>query len=842
MTLPLALRMAARELRGGLAGFRIFLGCLALGVAAIAAVGSLTAAFERGLAAESRTLLGGDIEVELTLREASDDELAWMRSTGQVSHTVDMRANAVRTDRRLRRLVQLKAVDTLYPFLGTVELAPAMDLRDALAIRDGVPGAVAEGALLRRLEIGIGERVILGTQEFEIRAEVLSEPDSVSAGFRLGPRLMIGMDGLEMTGLNQLGSLVDHEYRVLLPDPASEAAVRQWVDNARAQFPDSDWQIRERSRAAPSARQIVAQTSVFLTLVGLTALIVGGVGVGNAVKSYLDRKTRVIATYKCLGASGNLVFRIYFAQVLALGLVGILIGLAIGAAVPFLIQTFFADLLPVPARFAFYPLPLILAALYGVLVAVAFSVWPLARAREVPAAGLFRDLVAPARRWPRPGYITLTAIALAAICALAVVFTQNRVFSAVFLAATATSFVLLLGAAALIARIAKALGRPRRPALRLALTNLYRPGAATGSVVLSLGLGLTLLVTVSLIDGNISAQVRDRLPEGAPAFFFVDIPNTRIGEFETIVESIEGTGSIDKVASLRGRIVRIDGIPADEAEVAEGGRWAIRGDRGVTYAAQQPPNAELTQGDWWPADYDGPPLLSMDAELAGEFNLEVGDTLTMNVLGREITATIANLRVLDWETIGLNFIFVYSPGLLSSAPHTFVATVIADPEAEDALERAVGDAFPNVSAIRVREALESIGALVADLALAVRGASLVTLIAGIMVLAGAMAAGHQRRVYDASVLKVLGATRGRVMSVYLLEYAMLGFATAIMAAGAGTLAAYWITTQVMQAPWTFLPGTLIVTVTLATVVTAVLGLIGTLRSLGIPAARVLRTE
>ncbi len=843
MPLSLAARFAARELRAGLSGFWIFIACLALGVAAIAAVGSVAAAFQRGLAEEGRSLLGGDVEVVVTTRELNAEERTWLQDQAvALSEVATLRAMAKREDGAARRLVSLKAVDTAYPLAGTMDLSPQMPIQTLLAKQNGVYGAVAEGALLRRLEITIGDRLIVGTETFEIRGEIVEEPDAVAAGFRLGPRLMVGLEGFKNTGLIQVGSLIDHRYRVALPDGTSDADVEAFVAAARETFPDSDWQIRARMESAPGARNFVRQLSVFLTLVGLTALIVGGVGVGNAVRSYLERKVRVIATFKCLGAPGALIFAIYFIQMAAISALGIAIGLALGGFTPMVVGGFFADRLPIPARFDLYPGALALAAAYGVLVATAFSIWPLARARELPAAGLFRDLVAPARQFPRRGYLVAMGVALIAICALAITFTENRVFSAVFLLAAVFAFLVLRIAALSIASLARAAGRPRIASLRLALANMYRPGAPTSSVVLSLGLGLTLLVTVSLIDGNISSQIRNRLPESAPAFFFVDIQQDQVAAFDALVADIPGTGDVNRVASLRARIVKIKGVPAAEAPVGDGGRWALRGDRGVTYSRTLPDNSELAEGEWWAEDYDGPLLLSMDVDLAGEFGVGVGDTMTFNLLGRELQATIHNLRRLDWETVGLNFIFVFSPGLLENAPHTHVATVQADRDAEDELERRVGDAFPNVSAVRVREALQAVNELIADLALAIRGTSAVTLAAGILVLAGAMAAGHRQRVYDASLLKTLGATRARVIAVYGIEYALLGLATAVMASGAGTATAYVVITRVMEAPWVFLPGTVALTVILATLITIILGLSGTWRSLSTPAARVLRSE
>jgi len=846
--LPLSLRIALRELRGGIAGFRIFLLCLGLGVAAIAAVGSLATAFERGLSEEGQALLGGDLEIELTHRAATDEERAWMReNSARQSVAIEMRAMARAEANDRRKLVQLKAVDGDYPLYGRVRLGARAEgvetITQALAQgSEDLWGVAVEPNLLTRLGVDLGDRLRVGTLSVVIRAVIEYEPDSVAGGFRLGPRLMLHEDALAQTGLVTTGSLVEYHYRLALPEGASNQEVFRVIRDAREAFPDSDWQIRNRTNGAPGAANFIRQLSVFLTLVGLTALVVGGVGVGNAVKSYLDRKQAVIATFKCVGAKGSQIFGAYLAQVLILAFVGIVLGLMVGAATPYAVELFFGAIIPVPADYAVYPQPLVLAAIYGVLTALAFAVWPLAVAREVPAARLFRDIIAPTRTWPRAGYVVATGLALVLLAGLAVWFTQNRIFAAFFVLGAIIVFIALRLAAMGIMRLARAAGRPRHPGLRLALSNIHRPGAPTASVVLSLGLGLTLLVTITSIDGNISTQVNERLPENAPSLFVVDIQSGDVSDFDALALSIDGVQEINRVPSLRGRIVRINGVAADEAEVMESGRWALRGDRGVSYAAAPPENSDLVAGEWWPEDYQGPPLISLEDEIAQEFFLEIGDTITINILGRDITAEVANLRRFDWRTVGLNFMFVMTPATLEAAPHTHVATIKTTGAAEEPLTKALTDRFPNITVISVKEAIQSLNSLIADIAFAVRGASSITLIAGILVLAGAMAAGFRRRVYDAVVLKVLGATRGRVLRAFALEYALLGLATAALSALAGTAAAYLVITQVMNAPWTFLPWTVALTVIGGTAATIVLGLAGTYRTLSAKAAPILRAE
>ncbi len=845
--LSLAARFAGRELRGGLTGFRIFLACLTLGVAAIAGVGSMSAAFLKGLAEEGRTILGGDLDLRLTHRAATPDERTWLhQNSAAVSEVAEMRAmiRSAAGEAGDRTLVELKAVDSAYPLQGRMTLSPSLPLADALARKDGLWGAVVEPNLLTRLNVSVGDVLRLGEADVEVRAVVEDEPDRLAGGMAIGPRLMITRQALDDTGLFTLGSLIRFHYRVLLaPDGVPDERLAAWKDTLETALPDAGWRVQDRTNGAPGVRRFVVQVTLFLTLVGLTALVVGGVGVGNGVKSYLDTKRRVIATFKCLGAPGSLIFSTYLLQVMAIAAIGITFGLVIGAVVPFLVNLFFGHLFPVPARTEIYAGPLILAALFGFLAALAFTIWPLARARDIPATGLFRDLVAPNRRWPRRPYTLGLAAAFVTLTVLAVATSAYPDFAAWFAVGAAATFGLLLATGWALTKLAARMPTVRHPGLRLAIANLHRPGAPTLSVVLSMGLGLTLLVTVTQIDGNIQRQVTNEIPEKAPSFFFVDIQRHQSDEFDRLITEHAGVTQFEKVPALRGQIKLLNGKPADPETVAPEARWALRGDRGVSYSAA-PPNegSEIVEGRWWEADYDGPPLISFARDLAEGMGVGVGDTMTVRILGRDIMGTIANLRDIDFSTAGINFTIIFSPGAFAGAPHTFLATATAAPEQEESLQRKVTDAFSNVTVVSIRDAIETINGLLQNLVLAVRGTSLITLAAGILVLAGAMAAGHRHRVYDAVVLKVLGATRRRILEAYVIEYAVLGLTTALVAGAIGTLAAYLVITQVMDGSWTFLPGLMVLTATLATLLTIILGLLSTWQVLGHKAAPVLRSE
>jgi putative ABC transport system permease protein len=842
--LALALRFAARELRGGLRGFYVFIACIALGVMAIAGIGSVAAGLADGLAREGRVILGGDLAFSLSLREAGADERAFLDRRGRVSLAATLRAMA-RADDGRTALVEVKAVDAAYPLYGEAALDPPQPLAAVLAQRDGAFGAAADPALLARLDLKPGARIMVGVAPIEIRAALTSEPDKLAGGIGFGPRLLISEAALRATGLLQPGSVVRWHYRLRLPDnDATDTGVRAVTAAAQAQLPEAGWEVRSRSNASPALERNVERFTQYLTLVGLTALLVGGVGVANAVKGHLDRRREVIATLKAVGATGSRVFRIYLTQVLVLAALGALPGLAIGAALPFLIAWGFGAVLPLPIAPAVHPGELALALLYGLLTAAAFALWPLGRAHDVPVSALFRDEVANERHWPRRPYIIATALIGCALAGVAVELAYDRRIAAMFVGAAVAVFVLLRLVAALLMLVARRLPRPRSPVVRLALANIHRPGAVTPSVVLSLGLGVAVLVTVIAIDGNLQRQFLAALPDKAPSFYFIDIPAAEADRFDAFVHARAPRATLERVPMLRGRIVAAKGVAAENLKPSPDASWALQSDRGITYGDEVPAGSRLIAGQWWTPDYQGPPLVSLEKRIADGVGLALGDQVTVNVLGRNLTATVANLRTVDWQSLGINFVMVFSPATFRTAPHTHIATLTypggGTSQEEAGLLKAMADAFPAVTTVRVREALDSIGHIVTNLALAIRGASVLTLLVAVLVLGGALAAGHRHRVYDAVILKTVGATRMRLLSAYALEYLALGLATALFGVAAGSAAAALIITKVMNLPFAWLPGPLLTAAAGAVAATVLLGLVGTFTALGQKPASVLR--
>ena len=839
----LPLRYALREMRGGLRGFYVFIACIALGVMAIAGVGSVAASLREGLAREGRTLLGGDVAFSLFQREARPEEIAFLRTRGGVSVTASLRGMARADDGRLA-LVEIKAVDAAYPMLGELTLEPKMPIKDFLADHDGIFGAAADSTLLSRLDLKLGDRISVGSATFQIRSVDVTEPDKLAGGLGFGPRFLVSEAGLRATQLLQPGSLVRWTYRVRLPDYASTASnAARLLDDARNVLPHAGWEIRTRDSASPQLERTISRFTQFLTLVGLASLLVGGVGVANAVKSHIDRRRDVIATFKAMGATGRDVFAIYLTQVVVLALVGSAIGLAAGAALPFIIVDVFGRVLPLPVVPALHADQLALSLVYGLATALAFGLWPLGRVHDVPVATLFREAVTSLWQRPRWRYLALMALVIAFLVVVVIGLAYDKRVATIFVLSSIAVFALLRGIAAGLMALARRLPRTQFTMLRLAIANIYRPGALTPSVVMSLGLGLAVLVTITQIDGNLRRQFLAALPERAPSFYFIDIPATEADRFVTFLKQTSPGATVEEVPMLRGRIVAARGVPAENLDPTTDSEWVLQSDRGLTSTGEIPKGSKIVEGQWWGADYNGPPLISIEKKIADGLKLKLGDEIIVNVLGRDISARIGNMRAIDWQGLGINFVLVFSPNAFKGAPHTHIATLTENQPAaagDAAIVKKVADAFPMVTTVRVREALETIGTVVTNLVLAIRGASAVTLISAVLVLGGALAAGHRHRVYDAVILKTLGATRGRLLGAYALEYLLIGFATAVFGVIAGSVAAWLIVTRLMTLSFVWQAGSAAVVVVTALIVTVGLGLAGTLLALNQKPAAVLR--
>ena len=791
--------IARRDLSARFKGLRLLLVCLFLGVGALAAIGTLTGAIERELASRGRTILGGDLEVAVWQRSVSTDEAAAFAAAGQVSGGMRLQAMA-RTGARAGDLaapIELKAVDAKWPLVGRLRLK---DGRSA-----GSPPAdsawLAEGAA-ERLGVAPGGSITVGTRQLKVAGIIADEPDRLGEGFTLGPVVIVNADFPARAGLTAPGAMYRSKYRIALPAGRDPQAV---ADSLKAKYPSAGFELRTRDKAAPGAERFVSRMGDFLVLVGLAALAIAGIGIGGGVASYLEARRSSVATLKVLGATSGDIARVYLLQIGAAALVGSAAGLVAGVLVTPLLAAALGSLLPVSPGLVFDPGALARAALYGLLIALVFAAPPLLTARRFPAMALLRARVTPLRQSWRDAALPV-GLGMSAIAALALLTTKAKLVTAWFLGGALTLLLLLGALGWLIRWLAAHAPRPKAPLLRIALANLHRPGAQTGALVTALGFGLAAFVSLAGIQTSLDANIAARVPQRAPDYFVLDVPKDRSGEFQAAVAQIAPAAKVRMVPALRGAILAYGPEAAmirvaDLKEIPEEA-WPLRGERGLTYSDNVPEGNSVTKGQWWPAGYTGEPQVSIDEKLAAALDLQLGDKLTIGLLGVERSARITSFRRIDWDSMGFNYVLVFSPNAIEDAPHNLAATInLPKGTPQGDLLRTLVRAFPSSSVIEVGGVLNQARDLLRQVSLAILSAASVAVLAGIAVLLGAIAAARAARTYDNVILRVLGASRGQLLALQLAEYGLLSALLAGVALALGSGIAWLVVVQLFGFDW-----------------------------------------
>lgn len=781
--LRIALRLAWRDLRGGVAGLWIVVLGVALGTAMMAAVGSLSGGVLDGMRATAREAVGGDLSLRLFHAPATPEQRAFLETIGKIGETAELRPVASTVSGSTRALIELKAVEESYPLVGTATVSAASSLADALPRRDGRWGAAVSADLLDALGLTLGDRLRLGAAEVAIRAVLEHEPDRAFRAFSLGPRVVIDRRALDGTGLAEPGMPVYWYYRLVLPEPARSDAVLRDLER---RFPDAGWRIVDASHGIPGVDRTVHLARALFLLGSLSILLIGGVGIGRALSAHLARRLPVLATLKALGGSPRLLFTAFLLQTLAVVGVALLIGVGSGAV----LAAAAARALPVDwipeTGGAVDPAALLLSGAVGLLAALLCAVPPLARAAGTSPAAIWRGAVDGLSRplgWRTRGAVALLGLALAGLLAA---WTGMPLAVAGFLlvAGLVAAGFALLGRG--IAGVARRLARGRRPVVRLAVANLGRPGAPTVPVAVALGIGLTLLVMIAVVGRAATGHVAATLPAETPSVVILNIPPQDGGQLGERLSALSGVERVETVPFLHARISRVNGAAITEADVQRSVGWAVRGDRGLSWRDRPSAADRIVAGAWWPAGYAGPPLASLDAQVARRLGLTVGDSVTLALAGGPMTARVANLRRIDWTRLGLDFPVLLSP-FPEPPPHSLVAAVWSAPGAVPAVEASAAQAVPQAPTIRVAEVLNSLGSTVRTIRRLLDGLSAIALGAAGIVLFGAIANDARRRLHDLAILHTLGVGRRSMVQAVVLEFALLGAGVAAVAVPLGWL-------------------------------------------------------
>ena len=828
------LRLAWRETRGAGRHFAYLVACITLGVGALVAVGSFAAGLERTVGRSARALMGGDVEIRSThpLSAAARDVVADLTRDGAESLAVTELA-AMSAAGGKSQIVELKAVGPGYPFYGALVTDPAAP--EPLV---GGGRALVHQSLLARLGLRVGDRFTIGEGSFTVSGVIVQEPDRAVGVFSLGPRVLIDARDLESTHLIRPGSRVRYRLLVRLAPGFDAEAFKTTL---AARLIDPAVRVTTYTHAQPGVRRFWGQLTVYLGLTGLVALMVGGIGVATSVRAFVRGKLETIAVLKCLGAGWRQVLAAYLCQTVLLGLGGSLLGAALGSAIQWALAPALAPLLPVPLDAGLSPRAILTGLAMGTGLTLLFALWPLLDIRRVPPALILRHSVEPRLPGRRP-WLAAVPIVLG-LAALAIWEAGSLKVGGIFIGGLAAALVLLAAGARLVIEGARRLPRLRSLAWRQAVANLHRPGSHAGTVLVSLGLAVMLIVAVALLEQSLRAELADRGPGRAPAFFFIDIQPDQVAAFRTLVA--DKTGREPTLTPVvRSRLAAINGAPVSEdprqrrEEV-----WYLSREYVLTWAAAPPAENPVVAGRWWTAEEaQREPLISVEEEIAKNLGVAIGGTLAFDIQGVTVTARVANLRRVEWQTFNTNFFVIFSQGALDGAPTTWLATARVPPADELAVQSAVTAAFPNVTAIPIREVLERIAGVLDQIALAIRLLAGVSIATGLIVTAGALGVSRHQRLYQSVILKALGATRGLVARVFAVEYALLGAAAGLGGTALAAALAAGVLHWALDVPWGGRPATLAWGVAASTLLALAVGFLGTFRLLGRKPLAVLRSE
>ncbi len=839
-------RVGLKDLRGDLRRFGVLIACLALGSSVIAAVGSVGTTLKIVVERDAATLMGGDIELARPDRDATPEELAYLKTLGELVQVTDTNARAVTDDETA--FIDLLSVGPTYPLRGDV-LSPQLPLgekpAELLGERDGIYGALVDEVLFERLNIGVGDRFRIQTTEFEVRGTLTKLPDAAVRGFNLGLTVVISIDGLAT--ISDLrpplpGLLTQHRYKIILDNNDYE----QTLADIDANIGLEGWAYRSPREAAGGLVRYYNLFTSFLLIVGLSSLLVGGVGVSNGVTAYIGERQRSIATLRSLGATGARIMVHFFAQIAVLTAIGVGIGVALGALASLAILPVLGQALGINLPAYADPGALAIAAGFGGLAGFAFSYLPLVRARKISPALLFRSLgdTTPQIGWRemiKPQVLLPLLAATAGIFWLSLLTTNDIELVTYYAIGVVASFLILRASGWLLQRFLRVLPSQPGRTLRHALRQIYRPGSTAPIVIVSIGLGLAVLLIIALLDANLHKQLVGAVSRDAPTFVVTDLFED---EMDTIRDLTEGNPDItrfDVSPMLRGAVIGINGagLPPDE-EVPEEASFMLNGEIPMSWQAELPEGSTVVEGEWWATDYDGPPLISLRDTIRDELGLSVGDTLQIRMFSEVFDATIANFRDYQWQN-GINFMVTFSPGFVQGYPSTFLGGIKAADGAQKDVERLLVRTFPEVSFIPIGDTLNQVADVLGQLGMAVTIVGGLAVVNGLLVLAGTLAAGRKQREADAVVHKVLGATRVDVLRVFILEYGLLGAFSAIIASIVGISAAWAITVNNLQIEFVPDPLLILLVVAGAILMTVAAGAATTWRALSTSPAQHLRT-
>ena len=839
--------LAAREFRGSAGRIVFFAACLAVGVAAVVAVAGLSSALDTTIRAQARQLLAADLAIE-SRRPIADEILAAVDALPEAMRTEVCELPSVVSVPAATRagsgvgasvLCELKAVGEGYPFYGDLMTEPAQPLDTLLA----VDRIVVAPELLTRLGLAVGDSLKIGGELFAIAGVVTGEPDQMGVSFALGPRVLLSLEALQRTGLVGLGSRVSYRVLVRLPDGSTPGDLAGAAATIRTAISDPEFvELETASEAQPTLRSGLARVERFLGLVALLSLLIGGIGVAQAVRAWLAGRLDAIAVLRALGVRPREVFALYLGQTALLALLGSVAGALVGTLIARVVPTMISGLLPVEVVVGWQPAAMVRGVFLGLGVALLFGLRPLVDAMRVPPIRVLRRDADPLPVSRAMG-VLLPSVLLVGVIATAAVQSGSMVRGLQFAAGLVVATAVLAGSAYLVVRLTGLAPRDRGSVtLRHGLAALARPGSGILGAIVALGLGVLTVVGMWLIQDRLSAQLRADLPDKAPTVFLVDIqPDQWVGVEESLVAA--EAENVDSVEVVMGRLASINGIQvADLAEFesdrSSDRRWVLTREQRLTSLAALPDDNLIVDGALWA--HPDRAEVSIERDFARDLGVGVGDTVVFDIQGVPIELLVSSIRTVEWESFSINFFLVVEPGVLDGAPRFRIAAARLAAAAEMPLQDSLAARYPNVTLLRLREVLEKVVGILEQLGNGIRFLGAFTVLAGVAILAGAVSAGAVRRGRQVALFKTLGMTRMQVVNVFAVEYALVGLVAGVLGTIGAVVMAWVVVHFGFQIAWVWHPGALLVALVSTVILSVVAGLAASTRALAVRPLAVLR--
>jgi putative ABC transport system permease protein len=805
--LKFILNLARRELRSSWRRLLFFFLCIGIGVGSIVALRSMIQSLNRAVAGEARALMTADVQVETT-REWSPDALAQIERVAEPplvlarTETVEA-ATMLRPADAVREgalMIEVKGIERGFPLYGDFPLEDGRAF-DFKLVEGG--GAVVAPLLLERLSLRVGDRVKIGEKEFEIRGVTKQEPGS-AGGFRLGPRVFVARADLESAGLTGFGSRA--RRKILLK--TQEGRMDDVVRTLRTQLGNNVINVRSYRDSQENLGEQFTRAENYLSLTGLVVLVLGGIGVSSVTRVFIEQKKKTIAVLKCVGATGRRLTAAYLAQVLALGAAGSLLGVLLAKAALVFVRARFAESLPPNLSYELHSGAVAQGLGLGLLISLLFSALPLLRIRGIRPNMLLREVEQEApRRWLDLWRAGVALGVLAGLVFLASWQAGSLRVGVIFLGGLGATALVLYAAAwvlVFVVRRARGLGTF---AFRQAINSMHRPGNQTRVIVLAVGLGAFLVMSVQSLQSSLLDEFDVARRGNLPNMYLIDVQKDQVEGLRELLEQTTGA-SADLIPTVRARIAAVNG---QEIDLDAAGMRRERGRLGreyvVTYRPRLEYNETIVAGKFWDETPSAEPEVSVEEDMLGTAGLQLGSTITFDIQGRKLTARVTSVRRVDWRNSRTGFLILFRPGALEGAPQTFVGAVDG-PTSEPGrsrFQRAIVDRFPNVSVIDVADIVRGVSRILSNITLAVSFIGGFVFLSGVLILVGSIAMTKYQRVYEAAVLKTLGARRRVLLTIMLAEYGLLGLVAGLVGAAAANGLSYAVAHYVFEIKWTFVP-------------------------------------